>query len=159
MRRKDREVTDLKQMLEIMDACQIVRIGLADGMYPYIVPLNFGYTVEGAQVTLYIHGAMAGRKYELLRKNRACSFEMDIPLELDCMDELKDVTMRYKSLMGTATVELLEGKEREDALDHVLMGRYEQTRHFDYDRSVIPRTAVFKLTVQEMVGKVNPIRK
>lgn len=59
MRRKDREVKDFEIIKQIIDECQIIRIGLQDGDYPYIVPLNFGYEIDGEQIYFYIHGAMA----------------------------------------------------------------------------------------------------
>ena len=57
MRRKDREITDFNIMLAIVEECDIIRIGLADGEFPYIVPVNFAYTVENQQLKFYIHGA------------------------------------------------------------------------------------------------------
>ena len=41
MRRKDREVTDFDSIVRIIDKCDVLRLGLADGDYPYIVPVNF----------------------------------------------------------------------------------------------------------------------
>lgn len=158
MRRKDREVTDINKIIEVIDECDILRIGMADGNFPYIVPVNFAYKVEGDEICFYIHGAMAGRKYELLSNNPFCSFEMDIPLEMDCIEELKDVTMRYKSVMGTASVEFLEGEEKQYAIDDIIMARYEATRNFDYNKSAVARTAVAKLKVIGITGKINPIR-
>ena len=157
MRRKDREVTDFETILGIIDECNIIRIGLADGDFPYIVPLNFGYTVSDKQIEFYVHGAMAGRKYELMNRNRKCSFELDIPLELDCMVEKKDVTMRYKCVMGTADITFLEGEEKQNAIDHIVMNRYKETRNFDYNRKMVAVTAVAKLTVTDLTAKVNPI--
>jgi len=157
MRRKDREVTDWKRILEIVDECQIVRLGLADGEFPYIVPVNFAYEVIDGELALYIHGAMAGRKYELLKQNPRCSFEMDIPLRMDCIVEKKDVTMRYKSVMGKAEAEFLEGEERQRAIDAVIMSRYEETRNFDYNRAAVARTAVVRLKVTEITAKENPL--
>ena len=157
MRRKDREVTDFETILSIIDACNIIRIGLADGDFPYIVPLNFAYTVREKQIEFYVHGAMAGRKFELMNKNKKCSFEMDIPLEMDCIVEKKDVTMRYKCVMGTADITFLEGEEKQNAIDHIIMNRYEQTRNFDYDRRAVAVTAIMKLTVTDLSAKVNPI--
>ena len=93
-----------------------MRIGLADGDFPYIVPLNFAYTVSGKQLDFYIHGALSGRKYELMKRCGKCSFEMDIPLAIDCIAEKRDVTMRYKSVMGTAEITFLEGVEKQDAI-------------------------------------------
>ncbi len=156
MRRKDREVTELKEILSIIDSCEIIRLGFADGEFPYIVPLNFGYEVEDDQLIFYVHGAKAGRKYELMQKNACCSFEMDHPLMLELLYECKDVTMRYESVMGTAAVTLLEGDEKERALD-LMMARHPQTRDFAYNRNAIPSTAVAKLTVLTVVGKRNPI--
>lgn len=66
------------------------------------------------------------------------------------------MTMRYKSVMGTAEITLLVGKEKQRAID-VIMNRYEQTRGFDYNRDAVARTAVAKLTVRELTAKVNPL--
>lgn len=158
MRRKDREVTDFDTIVNIIDECNIIRLGIADGDFPYIVPVNFAYTVDGQQICFYIHGAMAGKKYEMLKATPFCSFEMDIPLEMDCIVEAKDVTMRYKSVMGKCRVEFLEGDDRQRAIDDVIMARYEETKNFDYNKSTVERTAVAKLEVIELSAKVNPIR-
>lgn len=158
MRRKDREVTDFDTISGIIDECDILRIGLADGDFPYIVPVNFAYTIAQKQICFYIHGAMAGKKYEMLCKNPFCSFEMDIPLEMDCITEKKDVTMRYKSVMGKCKVEFLQGEEKQRAIDEIIMARYEATKNFDYNRETVARTAVAKLTVIEFTAKVNPVR-
>lgn len=155
MRRKDREVTDFNAIVSIIDGCEIIRLGLADGDFPYIVPVNFSYTVEGEEICFYIHGAMAGRKYELLKKNPYCSFEMDIPLGMECILPDKDVTMRYKSVMGKCKAEFLEGEDRQKAIDDIIMARYEMTKNFDYNRAPVARTAVVKLRVLELAAKAN----
>ena len=94
----------------------------------------------------------------MLKASPCCSFEMDIPLEMDCITEKKDVTMRYKSVMGKCRVEFLEGEEKQSAIDDIIMARYAETRAFDYDRALVKRAAVARLTVTELSAKVNPIR-
>jgi len=159
MRRKDREITDFNTICSIIDACEVMRIGLSDGdLYPYIVPVNFAYTVEGEQIYFYIHGAMAGRKYELMKKRGVCSFEMDCGHHLVLLHEEGDATMYYKSVMGRAELEFLEGEEKQKGLD-IIMNRDERTRTFDYSRSAVPRTAVVRLKVTEYTGKSNPPMK
>ena len=157
MRRKDREVTDFETIMGIIDECDIIRIGLEDGEFPYIVPVNFAYTVKEGQIEFYVHGAMAGRKYELMSRNKKCSFEMDIPMQMECIYDKKDVTMRYKCVMGTARISFLDGEERQRAIDEIIMGRYEETRCFEYNKSTVARTAVAKLTVLDLTAKENPI--
>ncbi|MCD8238347.1 MAG: pyridoxamine 5'-phosphate oxidase family protein [Clostridiales bacterium] len=155
MRRKDREVTDFNEIIKIIDECEVLRLGLADGDFPYIVPVNFSYRVQGKEIEFYIHGALAGRKYELLQKNPLCSFEMDIPLGMDFLYEKKDVTMRYKCVMGKAEAEFLEGEKKQKALDDIIMARYEETKNFDYNKTAVARTAVIKLKVTEVTAKAN----
>lgn len=157
MRRKDREVKDLDVIKQIMDECDIIRIGLYDeDAYPYIVPLNFGYVMDGEQICFYIHGAMAGRKYELMKKNGVCSFEMDCGHQMELLTKTKDVTMRYKCIMGKAEIEFLESDEKQKGID-VLMKRDERTRDFEYKKQNLDHTAVMKLTVTEYSCKVNPV--
>ena len=155
MRRKDREITDFNEMIQIIDACEILRLGLADGDFPYIVPVNFAYSIKGQQIYFYIHGAMAGRKYELLRKKTVCSFEMDLPLKMECLPVKKDITMRYKSVMGQAKVTFLDDKEKEAVMDDIILARHEETKNFDYNRAALSRTAIARLTVTELSAKAN----
>ena len=49
MRRQDREITELDELLEIINRCDICRLALNDDGYPYILPLNFGTEVHGLQ--------------------------------------------------------------------------------------------------------------
>ncbi len=155
MRRKDREVTDSEKILEMVDECEIVRLGLADGEFPYIVPVNFAWRLEAGQLALYVHGAKAGRKYELMKKNGRCSFEMDVPVAMECIEERGDVTMRYKCVMGSADIQFLEGEEKQYALDQIIMARHEETRNFPYQKSLVKATAVARLGVTELSAKAN----
>lgn len=52
MRRKDREVTDLSDIIGIMENCDVCRLALNDDSYPYILPLNFGMAVNGDKIQL-----------------------------------------------------------------------------------------------------------
>lgn len=159
MRRKDREVKDFDKIIEIISHCDILRLGLADSEFPYIVPVNFSYTVLDGVIKFYIHGAMVGRKYELLKKNGFCSFEADNPLGIDLIYSKKAVTMRYESVMGKAEVGFLEKEEKQSAIDKIIMARYSKTRDFEYNVDVLSKTAVAELTVTEITAKANPFSK
>ncbi len=153
MRRKDREITDLEVIKDIISNCNIIRIGLSDNdLYPYIVPMNFGYEFNESEICFYLHGATAGRKYDLINKNKVCSFQMDCDNVLDF--EGKDATMRYRSVMGKADIEMLKDGDKKRGLD-ILMANDERTCEFDYETSIIPNTAVYKLTVTEITGKIS----
>ena len=154
MRRKDREVTDFQTMVDIMSRCRVCRLALNDGEVPYLLPVNFGMEVQGGTVTLYFHGAAEGRKYELMRKDPRAAFEMDCETVL-CSDRAAgNCTMASQSGIGRGRIAFLEGEEKVRALD-ILTAHY-HPEGFDYDRSVIPATTVYKLTVESMTGKIRP---
>ncbi len=155
MRRKDREVTDFDSIVRIIDKCDVLRLGLADGDYPYIVPVNFSYTVEGEQICFYIHGAMAGRKYALMQKNPVCSFELDYNLGFKPMPEQRDITTRYACVMGEARIEFVEGEEKQHVVEDIIMNRYELTRGFPYRTESLPHTAIIRLVVTDISAKSN----
>lgn len=159
MRRKDREVTDFNKIVEIIEKCQIIHIGLADGDFPYIVPLNFSYEAnpQTKELSFYIHGAMAGRKYELLTKNKKCSFELDVPLKMDYLYDCHDITMRYESVMGTAEVEEIQMEDKEKVMQEKILSRWEEASKFPWNKEVLVRTAIFRIKALTFTGKANPI--
>ena len=77
MRRSDREIKDFDEIIEVINKCDVCRLAINDGDYPYIVPMNFGFNIEDGKVVLYFHCASEGKKLELLRKNNKVAFEMD----------------------------------------------------------------------------------
>lgn len=76
MRRKDREVTDTTEIQSILSLCKTCHLAMIDGDTPYVIPLNFGYVLNGGTLTLYFHSAKEGRKTDILKKNNRVCFEM-----------------------------------------------------------------------------------
>lgn len=151
MRRSDREIKSFEDIINVMEQCDVCRIALYDGEYPYIVPLNFGMELQDGKVTLYFHGAMEGRKVELMeRDNRAC-FEMDRAHRLVTEAETGNCTMEYESVIGRGRMETVPEEEKEKAL-RLLMKHYRQ-EDFAYNKAVVPKTRLFRLTVEEVTGK------
>lgn len=151
MRRADREIKEFEEIVKVMERCEICRLAFHDGDYPYILPLNFGMKVENRKITLYFHGAPEGKKYRLMAVDNRVGFEMDCKTKLAFLVEEGNCTMEYESVIGQGTVEILPEEERELALD-ILMRHY-RGENFPYNKAVIPKTAVFKLTVETCTGK------
>lgn len=151
MRRKDREIKEFEEIVKVMEKCEICRLALHDEEYPYILPLNFGMQMEEGKIVLYFHGAEEGKKYELIARNNKAAFEMDCSTRLVTILEDGNCTMEYESVIGQGVVEILPEDEKERALD-ILMKHYRK-EDFPYNKAVIPRTTVFKLTVESCSGK------
>lgn len=156
MRRSDREITDYEEQLAVIRKCDVCRIALNDKEYPYLLPLNFGMNIEDGKVVFYFHGALEGRKYELIRENPKASFEMDCGHRLVTDDEKMSCTMEYESIIGQGVMEIVSEEDRIKGLD-ILMKQYHQG-DFAYNKTVVPQTNVFKLTVVSMTGKRRKVR-
>lgn len=157
MRRKDREITDFDEILSVMQQCDVCRLALHDEPYPYILPLNFGMEVEGAQITLYFHGASAGKKYDLIARDPHVGFEMDRGHQLVLDGETGNCTMAYESVMGTGIITIVPDAEKEAALRR-LMAHY-RAADFPYNPKAVPVTTILKLTVDSITAKRRAARQ
>lgn len=151
MRRKDREITDFNEIIEIIKKCDVCRIALNDNDFPYIVPLNFGFDVQGEQVYFYFHSAMEGTKLDLIAKDNRATFEMDCEHNLILYKERMSCTMGYASVIGHGTIEILPEEDKYNALK-ILMKQY-HAEEFKFNTDIMDVTTVMKMTVIDMVGK------
>lgn len=104
MRRKDREIRDLDQLEDILKECDAVRIAAQDEAGLFIVPMNFGYRLEGEKLTLFVHSAPEGRKVDAFRQDGMVAFEMDCGHALRTADTACGHSFTYRSIMGSGMI-------------------------------------------------------
>lgn len=151
MRQKNREIKDINKIAEVIDACEVCRIAINGGEYPYIVPLNFGYEM-GENLVLYFHSALEGMKIDLIKKKNKVSFEMDTAHELYSEESRGYCTFRYKSVIGTGEIYFIEDEEKKEHALQKIMDHYHM-EDFPWSRAAMPRTLVYKLEVRTITGK------
>lgn len=154
MRRKEREVKDIARLDEMIRECQVARLGLCDGDYPYVVPLNFGYTFEGETLVVYFHSALEGRKLDLIRANPNACVEFDRMFSIIAGENACSHSTILESVIGFGRAELVEdGAEKVKGLNLLML---HHTGKGDNDFSnCIGATAVIKVTLTEFAGKTN----
>jgi nitroimidazol reductase NimA-like FMN-containing flavoprotein (pyridoxamine 5'-phosphate oxidase superfamily) len=106
MRRKDKELTDSKEIDEIVKKATVCRLGLVDGDEAYIVPVNFGYERNA----IYFHSALEGRKIELLKRNDKICFEIETDVGIGKNDK-SECKVKYRSVIGMGRARILESAE------------------------------------------------
>ena len=67
MRRKDREITEINDILKIIEKAKILHLGLFDREYPYVVPLHYGFEFVNGALFFFMHSAREGYKLDLRR--------------------------------------------------------------------------------------------
>ncbi len=152
MRRKDREVTEMEDILNIIKKCDICRIALFDEEYPYIIPMNFGYSYEEGILKLFFHGAKEGTKLSLIEKNPKAAFEMDCSHRLITGEAACDYSMDYESVCGNGTIRILDPGQTSFALS-CLMQQYTKDIDLSYKEAYLNAITVMELTVEHITGK------
>lgn len=153
MRRKDREITDLRKIDGIIMACDCCRLGFADENGVYIVPLNFGYEVKGEKRSFYFHGAKEGRKIDLINRTGRAGFELDTSHEVTGAETACNYSFRYQSVIGNGTVSIVTDDMEKRAALQLIMSHYSEKNDWDFPDAAVRAVAVFKLEVRELTCK------
>ena len=148
MRRKEKEISDIKEIESVIHKSQVCRLGLVDEGSPYIVPLCFGYQNN----TLYFHSAKEGRKIGILTRNNQVCFEFDIDAQIYIGETACAWGMNYRSVIGYGTASFVDDPaDKRKALD-IIMGQYADGA-FIYSDKTLKKTLVIKVEISSMTGK------
>lgn len=153
MRRSDREVIDINDILSIIDKCDSCNLGLSLNDIPYVVPLNFGYTFSDGKLSLYFHGAKEGKKHDIIAENPNACFSMDCAHKLLASDKGCAYSMLFESVMGSGKIENLSGVEEKRAGLVALMRKYNPNCDFSFTDAEVAAVSVLRLNVEEFTAK------
>lgn len=151
MRKKEREIKDKAVLDQLLMQSRICRLGLFDGKWPYVVPVNMGY--EPGRI--YFHSSKKGKKMEILRDNPNVCFEIDADVEIVTGERPCDWTTYYKSVIGFGTAVMVEDEAEKLAGLKTIMRRHGGPVE-GFKPEVVPVTAVVRIDIASMTGKANP---
>lgn len=153
--RREREITDIEKIVEILNKSKIVHIALVDGDEPYVVPMNYGYTMENGKLTLYLHGATEGKKLDLMRANPKVFFSIECDVEPFDGKVACQYGTSYSSIMGKGTAEIFE--DPQDKIDGLTIFMKSQTgMDFEFNERLVSAVSVIKIDVSEFTAKHRP---
>lgn len=158
MRRRDREVTDTEEFRAILDAGDIIHIGMHDGEQIYMLPMNYGYTFEGDTLVFYVHGGKEGKKWELIRQNPYVAFELDCDHQMSEGRKPCQYGYAYASIMGHGRAEILQEPAEKITGLEVLMKSL-TGKDFAFDEGLASIVTVMKITVDSYTGKRRPAQR
>lgn len=156
MTRREREITDINEIEKILSKAKIVHIGLVDGDEAYVVPMNYGHKLEDGKLTLYLHGARAGRKLDLMRANPKVFFEMECDIQPFEGEVACKYGMAYSSVMGRGIAQILDDVEEKKEGMSVLM-KTQTGKDFSFDDKLVGVVSVIKIDVLEYTAKHRPM--
>ena len=156
MTKRELQITDLNEIKAILDTAKVLRLGLAVDNEPYIVPMNYGYVMEGEKLTLYLHSAVQGKKLDMLRANPRVFFELDCDLKPFEGEKPCQYGLAYSSLMGRGEARIVEDVEEKMKAMSVLM-KTQTGKDFSFNERLVSIVAVIRIDVAEYTAKHRPI--
>ena len=154
MRRKEKKMTE-DMVYEYLKKCNVIRIAMFNDEYPYIVPMNYGYERLDGQDIIYMHCANEGKKIKLLQSNPRVGFELDMDYGITDDENPAKCSTKYASLIGSGIIELVDGfTDKAHALS-VLMKELANREVQVFDKRVVDKTTILKLTIKDVTGKIS----
>lgn len=150
MRKEQREVKEFEKIVDIIDKCQVVRLGLMGREYPYIVPLTFGYEAYDGSLCVYFHCATEGKKIDLINANNRVCLEWDILHGY--VETGHSVTADYESVMAFGRAYRCEGDEKVKGI-RLLLEHTNYTSYSAEECAALPIVAVYKVEIEGITGK------
>ena len=156
MTKRERQVTDPEQIRHILDTGRVLHLGLSVNDEPYVVPMNYGYTMEDGKLVMYLHSAVRGKKLDMIRANSKVFFEIDcdrMPFEgrVPCQ-----YGMVYSSVMGRGTAFIVEDVEEKKQAMALLM-KTQTGKDFTFEDRLVSIVAVIRIDVAEYTAKHRPL--
>lgn len=153
MRRRDKEIKDEDELLDIFYKNNVCRLALAVDNEPYLVTMSYGYR----NGILYFHCAKKGRKLEMLKKNNLVCFEIDDSYSLVGEDTACTYTASFRSIVGYGRIVVVENtSDKIDALN-LLMNQHTGKEKWTYEKEMLSAVTILQLKIDSYKGKKNNI--
>ena len=156
MTKRELQITDENQIRTILDEAKVLHLGLCVDNEPYVVPMNYGYTMEEGRLTFYLHGALRGKKLDMIRANSRVFVELDcnrVPFE---SDKPCQYGLGYSSVMGRGTATVVDDVEEKMKALTVLM-KTQTGKDFTFNEQLVSIVSVIRIDVAEFTAKHRPI--
>jgi uncharacterized protein len=149
VRRKEKQITDRKEIDAIIHASPVCRMAMAHGNQPYIVPLSFGYDGNA----IYIHTAANGKKIDFIEANpRVCiEFEHQVRVLKDDNRACK-WSVAFQSVIGFGTIsELCDPDQKKQGLHRIM--RHYSDKAWEFNQKAVEKTRVWQINLESLYGK------
>lgn len=152
MRRKDKQITDLNTIHEVIYRAQVCRVAMVDGNKPYIIPVSFGF--DGKHI--YFHSALAGRKVELLKANNNICVEFEENLKVVAAEKPCHWGVNYRTVIGQGIAELVTDLPAKSHGLCQIVSHYDQNnREYFFSEEELASVLLYRIILSQITGKVS----
>ncbi|MGI6014122.1 MAG: pyridoxamine 5'-phosphate oxidase family protein [Oscillospiraceae bacterium] len=152
MQRTNHIITDLYEVIDVIDACKLCHVAMFDGERPRMFTMNFGFDLDRYSFSFYFLGVHDAEGLKIIEENIPVVFELDGNYQsIDSGDPLIDGYV-YSSIRGNGFIEPIEDPEvRLKAMD--LITQHQSGKHYTGGAAGIEGIPIYQLFVADLVAK------
>lgn len=155
MRRKDKEISDIKEINEIIGEANFCNVAMSRNNIPYIIPMNFGFYGQ----CIYLHSSDEGLKIDILKENPHVCIGIVCDAQLVKSIDVCKSNMKYRSVLIFGRTEFISDEiEKKKALGFVVQHYHKDIReeplefsNYNLDKVVILKVKIIKVTGKKSV--------
>lgn len=153
----DRATSDIEVRNQILDESVLAHVGIVDKSgQPFVIPMGFARDGE----RLLLHGSTASRLMKILASGAQACIEVTILDGLVFARSAFESSMNYRSVIALGEAKILEGSEKEAALeiltDKLFPGRLQEVRPSRVDELKATLIIEFPLTETSIKVRSGP---
>jgi nitroimidazol reductase NimA-like FMN-containing flavoprotein (pyridoxamine 5'-phosphate oxidase superfamily) len=153
VRRKDRELNSIDEIAEVLSCGNVAQIAFVVNGQPYIVSMNYGYSIDENCIKLYFHSANEGRKIDCIQNYPDVCFTVAISDQFVAGEKACDYGMKYRSVVGYGKIRIVEDHNERTTGLNLLMKQVTGNDSWNYDEVMLKRTTVSCIDVATISGK------
>jgi nitroimidazol reductase NimA-like FMN-containing flavoprotein (pyridoxamine 5'-phosphate oxidase superfamily) len=156
MRRKDREITDKKWIIALLDRAGFGVLATCKDGQPFTVARNFAYDPE--KHAIYFHGARKGRTFENAEGGTKANLNVSEMGEWILAERAMNFGVKYKGVVVFGMLSIVDDPDEAKRGLQLLMDKHfpELKPDVDYEATTdtdLKVTAVLRLDVESWSGK------
>ncbi len=149
MRRSEKQITDQKELNEILLKNHICRIALSDNNTPYIIPVNYGYDEK----YIFIHSAVEGHKLDIIRKNNKVCFEITDSIDIVAAESACDFGTKFRSVIGFGKIKIVSDSDRKINALRTIMHQHTKKNLWNFNEISVSKIVILEIKIESLTGK------
>lgn len=149
---RTKHITNIDEIEQIINQCEVCFIAFANDNIPYVIPMNFAFH----NGMLILHSAKTGKKIDMMEQNKRVSVAFSTAHQLVWQSESVACSYGMKSLsvVGHGTVEYITDFDKKIEYMNLVMKKYTEKADFTYSKPAIDNVFIFIVKFDELNGKI-----
>ncbi len=141
--------SDKTLIADLINSAEICRIAFAKNNTPYMLPFSFGFDGEA----IYLHTALAGKKYSFIEANKNVCFEFEQNVKLIKNNELAcKWGFQFESVIGEGEIsELITESEKIKGLNYIM--KHYSNKEWEFSAKSLQKVRILKVKIKNATLK------